>query len=225
MWKTKEIVLLPTKGFSPLYKEEDGSLAFDEVLHSYGGVDHYHLYVFGEDKIEPGDWCYDGKRVFQYLINDKTENGINEYSKKVIATTDKTLKYGEDVPGIIQYKFLPWIPASFIKDTFIQKPNLTFVDVEYFTVSKSKPQDNFWDYISHTEHELSVKEKNVINIKEVGNPRKTLKEMIDEDAYLKEELRMYCTQAFFAGYDNKSLSAEETQKVYDKWIRRNIKIE
>lgn len=227
MWKRKKIVLLPTKGFSPLYKEEDGRLAFDEMLHSYGGVAHFHLYVLDYDKdnkIESGDWYLNSIGNICQLGEDHWEisHVIEQKYPKVIASTDKMLKFGEDVPGIIQYKFLPSIPLSFIIDTYIKKHNKCWLvddlDVEYdckctIPFSESAPERDR-AYID----ELIVNGDNTISIRPIGR----LKEMIDKDDDLREELRMYCSTAFFAGRGNGSLDLIDAIKVHDEWMHDNI---
>ena len=125
----------------------------------------------------------------------------------MIATTDKTLKYGEDVPGVIQYKFLPWIHISFIEEIFIKRYNDGFV---LKNVRISYDDDDIGAIRTGPDNYISIKDTS------------RLKEMVDEDVDLRKELRLYCSTAFFAGYGNKSLSAEETYKVYDEWIAENI---
>lgn len=86
----------------------------------------YHLYILSDDKIEEGDWFYD----FLYKVKqyNKTKKIIPaSYSKKIIATTDTSLKIpGDDYDPRSktgrEWIFLPEPSQSFIK-VFIEEYN------------------------------------------------------------------------------------------------------
>jgi hypothetical protein len=93
-------------------------------------IKSYHLYILGNDEPEIGDWKYD---TFHKEISQvKSLNSISQYDKKIIATTDKSLRLNsvkvstssdftleqisENIPC------LPQIPQSFI-DYFVEQYN------------------------------------------------------------------------------------------------------
>lgn len=63
----KNIHILPTEKSSSLYREDDGTFGYDFVLKSYGGIDHYHMYITSDEEIKKGDWC----------LYNKNHNSIN----------------------------------------------------------------------------------------------------------------------------------------------------
>ena len=63
----KNIHVLPTDKSSSLYREDDGTFGYDFVLKSYGGIDHYHMYITSDEEIKKGDWC----------LYNKNHNSIN----------------------------------------------------------------------------------------------------------------------------------------------------
>jgi hypothetical protein len=115
----KNIHVLYTNKPSYLYKEDDGSLHYDEVLQSYGGVDHYHLYITSNEEIKEEDWLINiklnngepFKKDFKYDSNDV-------WYKKIILTTDDELI--EDGVQAIPDEFLYW---------FIKNPNCEEVEI------------------------------------------------------------------------------------------------
>jgi hypothetical protein len=171
-FKRAQVVILPTK-FSKIYKEDDDKLYQDEVLRSYGGVDHFHLYIISDDEIKDGDWCYNFtlKTVEKALSDRKTTNTF----KKIIATTDISLSPQAWI-GSIGYLSLPQPSQQFI-DKYIESYNkgevITDVLVEYERVfeiiSKGQighPEDD----ISWWNEKLKVNPKdNTITIKKLKN--------------------------------------------------------
>lgn len=103
----KNIFLLPTAK-SKIYKEDDGLLCQDEILSSYGGVDHYHIYITSDDEIDDvrpviGKWQLESG----YVLN-KFPNYLTDLSecKLIIFTTDPDLI--KDGVQEIDENFLKW---------------------------------------------------------------------------------------------------------------------
>jgi hypothetical protein len=128
MEKTVKVVMLPTE------KASNISLINSKKLleyNSYPDVGSYtrnrqaqHLYFLSDDEIKEGDWAiHPSKGIYQAIRELDELSG----SKKIIATTDKSLKivigdsgwksaddggWNEYKP---EYKLLPQMPESFIQ--------------------------------------------------------------------------------------------------------------
>lgn len=97
------IVLLPTIHSSEIYKEDDGSLHQDYVLQSYGGVEHFHLYLISNEEIKKDDWFVhltlankslnkcDGISNNKFAVVGNGVEYMKMFCKKIIATTDISL--------------------------------------------------------------------------------------------------------------------------------------
>lgn len=220
----RQIVLLPTNGSSPLYKEDIGYLAYDEVLQSYGGVTHYHLYILSDETIgelELTDALKNGLYFESQngLIKTITHNrvkGIGEY-KRIIATTDIKL-----IEGIRFDKEFPYpsIPLDFIKLYITQYNDLNvinYVNVEYDEVYNSLGDEDIFDLVC-THHPkidvLKTNENHEISINLI------------KDKWSKDELVKAFEDFACAVYDenyNKDTSIRERAEIMSKkWLDENL---
>ncbi len=146
--KTYKIIMLPTekatnlgiRNFSDSIKTKVGKLAFlypfkdqSESTDSDVNWDYQHLYIISDDEIKEGDWVINSNtnNIAQY-----TGHGSMEWWKKIVATTDKSLRYKEEVTGITKLPLdfnIPTIPEAFIQ-SYIKSYNegnpITEVDLE-----------------------------------------------------------------------------------------------
>lgn len=124
-----------------------------------------HLYITSDEEIKVGDYSIGDEGIFgPYEKGDMLPNN----SKKIIVTTDTSLKFGEDVPGIIRYKSLPQPSQQFI-EKYIEEYNksniIADILVEYEEASYEKWLDNEGSPVFDT---IKVNSKdNTITIKKV----------------------------------------------------------
>lgn len=144
--------------------------------HSRGEINH--LYILSDDEIKEGDWCYGllhgDSQIFQY----RNKHGELLTARKIIATTDISLKLKEHctcseseaiycgypkIEGLCQ-QLLPQLSQSFI-EKYIEEYNkgdiITDVLVEYY-----------WEPFSGIEQlpaKLKVSKNNTITIRVVKN--------------------------------------------------------
>ena len=148
-----------------------------------------NIYILSEDEkengfnIPKGSWFYDTR--------DKTISNsslaITHFSKKIIASTDKSLtKYlGTDGNGFHESRYLPQIPQSFI-EYFITEFNkgnvIDKVNVEYEEYEGKKPFERLLD-----NPVLKLNQDNTINIKPI------------KEFWSREEVIAYGKLAFEVG--------------------------
>lgn len=220
----RQIVLLPTKGSSPLYKEDNGYLAYDEVLQSYGGVTHYHLYILSDENIRVGDVVYNScgyvSKVLGFNVDAiKLESGQywTRDCKKIIATTDTKL-----IEGVRWNKEFPYpsIPLDFIKLYITQYNDLNvinYVNVEYDEVYSSLGDEDIFDLVC-THHPkmdvLKTDENHEISINLI------------KDKWSKDELVKAFEDFACAVYDenySKDTSIRERAEIMSKkWLDENL---
>lgn len=141
--------MLPTNeaiGEAPIMQEDD-------KLYSVKEYGNRNLYILSDEKIKEGDWCIGNDKIHAkspdeffiaqctsvvngwiYLEGHEGEGNNPDYTKKIIATTNTSLKFGKDFPSVIRYKTLPQPSQSFIEKyiTEYNKGNVvTNVMVEY----------------------------------------------------------------------------------------------
>jgi hypothetical protein len=191
MFKKHKVVMLPTeKAENCLIRNESGNKSLwknnpkghyftQEYLKSVPATSH-HLYILSDDEIKEGDWYID---TYSAIPLKASENHINKHStsKKIIATTDESLKW-------YMIGFLPQPSQSFI-EKYIEEYNkgnvITDVLVEY--------EDADFDYINtRLQGKPMVKpvvkvnpKDNTITIKKVKD---SLKEFLQKNPDYKEEV-------------------------------------
>jgi hypothetical protein len=98
------------------------------------------LYILSDDEIEKGDWCImldSFGNIFsnpQQYTDPKTQH-LNKGLKKIIATTDSSLKYTDyrisPVPNFCDYLQIPQSFIQYYIDQFNSGNTITDVMVEY----------------------------------------------------------------------------------------------
>ncbi|XAI97293.1 hypothetical protein [Leptolyngbya phage Lbo-JY46] len=173
--------------------------------------DHFshELYIFSDEKKE-GDWCYDWSVEGKLCKYSKPPRHWSDTSKKIIATTDKSLL---DYAGDVDYYKQPiqLIPQSFI-EKFVSEYNngniITEVMVEYAETVGCKNKKGFqncldWDsedgkcWCDNTK--VKINSDNTINIKPIKDSwsRKEVVELLkllEED--IKATISLYSNQIF-----------------------------
>jgi hypothetical protein len=149
MKKLVKIIMLPAErsGLVIIGDDERRKMYYKENQDAFikaEAVNPQHLYLTYEEEIKKGDWTYAvGDKSLTQFNNkgaiDAYYKGLNEgkpYMKiyKVIATTNTSLTYDTAIFGnetIRNWKQLPQIPESFIKDYVEAQGNIKEVLVEY----------------------------------------------------------------------------------------------
>lgn len=156
----------------------------------------YHLYLLSDDEIKEGDWFYDSEvnKTYQQsgilsdrvVMSSKHSHYINN-CKKIIATTDKSIRVEQTIDGIFGKNYLP-----FPSDSFIQK----YIE-EY---NKGKPITDVlvkYTYNLLTFHTFQEKVKPEIRVNKDNTITITIKKV--KDSYSREEVEKLCREAFQAG--------------------------
>jgi len=139
MKKQCNVVMLPTEKASDLYYHNP-----TEVLRYKGHqselegiVNKQHLYLTSDEEIEEGD-CIINQNTNS--IAKYTGHGSMDWWKKIIATTDKSLRCADN-----EFFQVPQIPESFIKAYIEAQGNIKEVLVEYMkgvTIVDEKQWEN-----------------------------------------------------------------------------------
>jgi hypothetical protein len=102
MKKQVDVVMLPTEKASRiLLSKRDGEICFSSVETKEDSTfKPQHLYFLSDDEIKEGDWVYHKllKSVFKIDLREVDEDYIKEAKniKKIIATTDESLRWNND---------------------------------------------------------------------------------------------------------------------------------
>lgn len=179
MWKECNVVMLSTNEKAiennQLYLSEDSKpMRLGLTLRSYTKAENFnkigqHLYITSDEKIKEMDWYYLSFDNSINLASPTFMKGLKTNCFKIIATTDKSLKFGEDISGVIRYKSLP-TPSSEWIQYYISEYNkgnvITKVMVEYMVANIKEYIDEQDAYgYDNFVHHLKVNSDNTINIK------------------------------------------------------------
>ena len=142
MKKSAQVVMLPTNEKANIWLDNFGTGLYNCPTGATGVI-YQHLYILSDEKIKEGDWFVgfaDGSIKPFVKQADESTVEINNWqlnkkghssNKKIIATTDNTVKFPERFPSFVT---LPQIPQSFI-EKFVEEYNkgnvITEVMVEY----------------------------------------------------------------------------------------------
>jgi hypothetical protein len=156
MWKKLKLVMLSTnKKVHDTYMIDNLEYHSDDKKISYNGIEQ-HLYIISDEKIKEGDWFLEDDRInihqnngnpdwvlrqctsiFNSWIgcNNTKDIGYNpDWCKKIIASTDLSLKLKTKFDTHISIKSIPQIPKEFIS-LYIEEYNkgniIEEVEVEY----------------------------------------------------------------------------------------------
>ena len=166
---------------------------------------HQHLYIISDDKIKLFDWVYNNKENIVEQITSKTqlifvleENKENQTFKKIIATTDTSLKttispYSFPEGGVCKSKdFYLLQPSKQFIEKYIEEYNkgniITDVLVEYELISNEEYFGNTVnpdDDVPYFDEKLKINPKdNTITIKKVKDSytREEVDRLLDEQA-------------------------------------------
>jgi hypothetical protein len=231
----RNVVMLPTNEKSNMFiLDISKKMVFDPDYTTHKSLpngSYQHLYITSNEKPIDGDWCYKNDvkgKIFKWI---PTDNDWYKDSKKIVATTDKSLL----LPNINfknwdgKTRNLPSPSDGFIKK-FIERYNagntITEVMVEYEddysipciipATDCEKFQLNIGDCKGciHSALKLKVDSNNCITITAV------------KDSWTRKEVMQLCFQAFIQHkvVDGKITpsAAEELHEPFNKWIEENL---
>jgi len=146
MKKSAQVVMLPTNEKANLLLTGRNDLYYSSKLSDFllkEDIDTFqHLYILSDEEIKEGDYHVairivktNGDKAIAFTDQEQLD-AIAEIggAKKIIATTDNTVKFPERFPSFVT---LPQIPQSFI-EKFVEEYNkgnvITEVMVEYKSI-------------------------------------------------------------------------------------------
>jgi len=148
-----------------------GLMKREEKFHFYtDGVDLYnhednlavpqHLYITSDEKVEEGDYVIDirDKTLMSQCTESSTKvyNNQKEFFKKIIATTDKSLKVaGEQAGDNVWMNPLPGIQQSFIEE-WCKNP-VDVVELECLPVARNTNGKTFREHLLSPITETALK--------------------------------------------------------------------
>lgn len=171
-----------------------------------------NLYILSDDEIKEGDWYENNGVIFR--ADDKFDKGNNpnqnKNNKKIIATTDSSLKieFKDGRMNGVQTKCLPQISQQFIKH-YISEYNKgnqikdVMVEYEEERYSTFSGQNNSESSKDVWINKLKINSNNTINIK-------PLKESWNRDEVI----------SLIDKFDTKF--ADSSKEQFDKWINDNL---
>lgn len=174
--------------------------AFKYEIIENGNIQPIELYILSDGEIEEGDWylvfdihgkCELPKKADYNKTNEFSLKPYSDYCKKIIAITDKSLRYKSNTDRTTKLPLdfnVPQIPKQFI-DYYINEYNkgniITEVEIDY----KNNNSD-YGDvgYLGKKQFTLLINKDNTINISVPSNKMYSREEVIKllNKAWLKQ---------------------------------------
>lgn len=235
MKKKVKPIMLPTDDISSvsLGNSGKGFMYHDILRPNYDKRKYQHIHFTSDEEIKEGDWAYSmtGNLVYQFAL----DNNKDPYTKKVIATTDKSLKIkglkenckclSNPISPTAKCEScligisLPQIPESFIKHFVEKNGKIDEVELEYENKCK-----NEWRLRCTAQYErtsdcclkLKTTESNEVIIS-----------LPEEKMYSLNEMKNIHVSVMKQGclYEGGSWTDEHERLVkleFDKWIKENL---
>jgi hypothetical protein len=211
--KEKDIILLK-EGNTPSTKTNELAICEFPSANNLGVVwQTQHIYILSDEVIKEGDWYYwSVTNTIQKAVKDSLDRlpKTSDGSKKIIATTDKSLKIPTENPALhhigINEKLLPQPSQSFI-EKFVEEYNkgniITDVLVEYEAMNTTIVNRTYNDF----EPKINTKD-NTITIRKV------------KDSWSREELLHIVECAWNGGAFWGS--SKPNSHYFNKWIEENL---
>lgn len=235
--KKVQLVMLPTNEKAEdclaIYYNGKIGIAKELLTQSYlksAGVKTFHLYFLSDEEIKEGDWYIADNTVFRadtkFRENNRNNPNGNNGSKKIIATTDSSLRYitgvsnttinmGDGDEYIPSTKPLPQPSQSFL-EVFVTEYNkgnqIKEVLVEY-------EHEGYKDWFGYNETELPIW---VPNYELKINPKDntiTIKKV--KDSFTKAELKEWAEKHKYVWglYNGNTALPYES---FMRWIEQNL---
>ena len=219
------VIMLPTiSANNPIvYLYPDGKLYL--LPPKTGVAKMLHLYITSDEEIKEGDWYIDDcNKIRQSVTSDKEYWEVRKDYKKIIATTDTSLKIKYDGTSLITDnwdKSLPQPSQQFI-EKYIEEFNKGNQITEYLAEvekkwinSKGEIGNNFNSVALYEEsikefdamliHQLKLDSQNQITIRK------------QKDNWSRKEVEELCRKAYLVGR-----GSGRSLLHFDKWIEENL---
>lgn len=238
MYKHCNVVMLPTKSkavrLGQLVIGAGNHLFASRQSNDIGSLTAYELYITSNEELKENDYTIhstfgigqvimmDHPRGRQLCFHIQRKDNVGSLTQclyqckddltgSIIATTDPSLKFGDDIPGIVRFKFLPQPSEAFIQ-AFIRNHNKENI-ISDITVQYEEDYQCGVDY--NGEEKVKVDEKNnTITIKSI------------KDNWNIKELRQFCWQAYIdhlSKNDTISMAyAEASLEPFNRWFNKNV---
>lgn len=247
-FKRAKVVILSTKQKSnfPFFLDKSetrngGRLFLNEGINknkwNWDVIEQKHLYITSDEEIKEGDWCIDSitKTPFQVKSIERNRLVYPEGSKKIITTTDKSLKLeidgsrGNLLPDVSFDIELPQPSQSFIKK-YVKEYNegniindvLVEYEYQYHSSKEFYGKNASWvscdkkqyNLIKETIPTCPVRETLKVNSKDNTITIKKVKDSWNRKEVI-ELIRDFEEQAAHAGANSAYLGTEQ-------WIEKNL---
>lgn len=225
--ETHKVVMLPREKASHIVKDyivgNHNQLTFvNDSNRLLVNGNYQHLYILSDEEIKDGDWFISPLgNIMQFTdtgmnpVTDVTEGENGQVSRKIIATTDSSLKssgmangklYGQQFEGTkFEDKGLPPIPESFIK-AYIKAYNegnpITEVQLEYELVEGAEFNTEDSGKMKWSEYPIKLKLK-------------------DDGTVIVHQAKTYTREQLFRGMEWAFMHAKSIGE-FDKWIEENL---
>lgn len=162
-----KVVMLPTEKASKIWKDkEEGEIQYGDCHPDNPDWVAQHLYFLSNEEIKEGDWYLNNDVLFRAdnVFDNGNNPNQNKYNKKIIATTDESLKIPYDGTTPISKdwsgKSLPRPSNEFLKK-YCELGGIDEVIVEYEEYDWNEYTDTYWN------SKLKVAPDNTITIKSI----------------------------------------------------------
>jgi len=238
-FKSAKVIMLPTnKGGYNLWLNKNNNLVYHKF--PYGIGKPQHLYIISDDEIKDDDWCYHTNNKSILKINKGEGKLMKEhlYLKKIIATTDESLKLPCSCSGMKDKVTCNWMCKTH-RDYMLPQPSQSFIEKYVESYNNGKPIVDvlveYEDYYCKNNHYQLDKGVcrypycNEFNYSKLKiNPKDntiTIKRI--KDNYSRDELEKLCRLSWSAGVNHESLAKrgfkqEASSYFIDNWIKYNL---
>ena len=186
----------------------------------YHGFTPQHLYFLSDEKIYAGNNYLIDTRVLQCV--GPVPNLLSP--KKIIATTDKELEW---ICKNTNYEVMQYPqPSQAFLDVFVKEYNKgnvikeVLVEYEEERVCSNFSYNNCFESHSYDNVSECIHCNKVLKLKVDKDNTITIKKL--KEIWTKEEVEIWCSQAFFAGYANGSLNSDKALEIHNEWLKNNI---
>jgi hypothetical protein len=207
-----KVVMLATNEESRLYKMMGkiyrSSINYKQEL--FPNQQNQHLYITSNDEIKEGDFYYDPiANCIRQCEDEKREKLLNVAkhlgNKKIIATTDTSLKIITGMVGSGTGVPLPQPSESFIKAYIEAYNNGNVIEDILIEVEEIIVQDAFRRRPDYNTYRIKLKDNNII----IGKVK---------DSWTREEVHSLMMEAWIRGEADKSMD----YTVRENWIEENL---
>ncbi len=234
MLKKCQVVMLPTNQQSKIFLKSSNRLEYNQYPPLHGikdlGWKYQHLYIISDatdksDEIKEGDWFINIKQNIIYQNDIKNYDTNKAYLKKIIATTDESLKWEFKGVQMSRMFSLPQPSQSFI-ERFIESYNngKPIVDI---LVEYEKEYNNSMEEMLEKEHYQPIGTFDSKNKPKINPKDNTITIKRVKDSYSREETISLIIKGVYDLYDITEIDTDTllrglNKTKLEKWIEQNL---